>query len=455
MRQTHYVLALIAAAALAGCGDSGSTSSSRPDQFAAKPQFSQQVVFGDSLADVGTYAVGPIAAAGGGKFTVNGTVAGKAELDGRTWSEVLATSLGLPKPCAAQTGLAGKGPFAVPVANNLNCFVYAQGGARVSNPVGPGNPLADPNGFALTMPVTNQVANHLSRTGGKFSGTEVVYVMAGGNDLLMLMGQLAATATATGTTAGANAFAQSLITQLAAGAPNPQTAAVAIGTAMATERARVGSTDQTVVGAAVQAAVMAGNTAVASPAVYGPMVAKATADGQAAGTKAGNDYLAANGPLQVPKMGEAGTHLANLVMTEIIGKGAKYVVVNNLPDVSVSPSARSQSASAQQLIKGMATSFNTALRAGLADDPRILYVDLFQFSIDQAANPAAYGLTNTSAVACGPNAGGNSSLFCNSTNLAAGDVSRYMFADSVHPTPYEHSLVAKHVWEQMFRKGWL
>ncbi|HEY1044153.1 MAG TPA: SGNH/GDSL hydrolase family protein [Telluria sp.] len=457
MRQSNYVLALLAAAVLAGCGDSGSSATAnRPNQLAAKPQFTQQVVFGDSLADVGTYAVGPVAAAGGGKFTVNGAVTGKADLDGRTWSEVLAANLGLPKPCAAQTGLAGQGPFAVPVVNHPGCFVYAQGGARITHPVGPGNPLTgDPNGFALTVPVVTQVANHLARTGGKFSANEVVYVMAGGNDLLMLMGQLAANATAAGTSAGATAFAQSLVTQLAAGAPDPQAAAVAIATAMATERARPGSTDQTVVGAAVQAAVMAGNTAVASPAVYGPMVAKATADGQAAGAKAGNDYLAANGPKQVPAMGEAGTQLANIIMTQIVGKGAKYVVVNNLPDVSVSPSARSQSASAQQLIKGMATSFNTALRAGLPEDPRILYVDVFQLSIDQAANPSVYGLTNTTGMACGPNPGGTSSLFCNGTNLVAGDVSRYMFADSVHPTPYEHSLVAKYVWEQMFRKGWL
>lgn len=457
MRQSNYALALIAAAVLAGCGDSGTGPVAKDNQFAAaKPHFASQVVFGDSLADVGSYAVGPIAAAGGGKFTVNGVVAGKAELDGRTWSEVIANFMNLPKPCAAQTGLIGQGPFAVPVVDNAACTNWAQGGARVSHPVGPGNPLGgDPKGFARTVPVVTQVANHLARVGGKFSGNEIVYVMAGGNDLLAQMGQFSAAATAAGSAAGANAFATSLVSQLAAGAPNPQTAAVSIATAMQTERARPGSTDQTVVGAAVTAAVMAGNTAVASPAVYGPMVATATAAGQEAGAKAGADYAAANGPKLVPVMAEAGTQLANIVMTQIVGKGAKYVVVNNLPDVSISPSGRAQSASAQQLIKGMATAFNTALRAGLNDDPRTLYVDVFQLSIDQAANPGAYGLTNVTGVACGPNAGGNSSLFCNGTNLSGADVSKYMFADSVHPTPYEHSLLAKYIAEQLTRKGWL
>ncbi|HEU4852001.1 MAG TPA: SGNH/GDSL hydrolase family protein [Telluria sp.] len=453
MRQTNYVLALIAAVALAGCGESGS-SGARQNLLSGN-KFASQVVFGDSLADVGSYAVGPIAAAGGGKFTVNGVVAGKPDLDGRIWSEVVASYLGMEKPCAAQTGLNGKGPYAVPVVNHLNCFSYAQGGARVSNPVGPGNALTgDPVG-ALTVPVSTQIATHLARSGGKFSGKEVVFVMAGGNDLLMQMGQLASAATAAGTTAGATAFSTSLVTQLAAGAPNPTTAAAAIATAMQTERARVGSTDQTVVGAAVTAAVMAGNTAVASPAVYGPMVATATTAGQQAGAKAGADYLAANGPKLVPVMADAGAELAALINTQIIGKGAKYVVVNNLPDVSVSPSARAQNASAQQLIKGMATAFNTALRAGLGEEPKVLYVDLFEFSIDQAANPGNYGLSNTTGVACGPNAGGTSSLLCNGTNLVTGDVSRYMFADSVHPTPYEHSLVGKLVVEKMLMKGWL
>lgn len=451
MRQSNYVLALLAAAVLAGCGDSGNNTIT-----IAKPSFARQVVFGDSLADSGSYAVGPIAAAGGGKFTVNGVVAGKPDLNGKIWVDVLASTLGLSAPCAAQTGLNGQGAFAVPVVNHANCFNYAQGGARVINPVGPGNALTgDPTG-ALTVPVSTQVANHLARSGGKFNDTDVVYVMAGGNDLLMLMGQLAAAATAAGNSAGQAAFGQSLVTQLAAGAPNPQTAAVAIGTAMQTERARPGSTDQTVVGAAVTAAVMAGNTAVGSPAVYGPMVATATTAAQTAGAKAGQDYLAANGPKQVPAMADAGIALANIINTEILAKGAKFVVINNLPDVSVSPSARSQSASAQQLIKGMASGFNTALRAHLAsEDARVVYVDLFALSNDQFTNPGLYGLTNTTGVACGPNAGGTSSLLCNATNLTAGDVSRYMFADSVHPTPYEHSLVAKYVVAQMALKGWL
>jgi outer membrane lipase/esterase len=471
MRQTNFALALLTAAALAACGGNGSSGG---DQT-LKTKFSSQVTFGDSLADIGSYAVGGVAAAGGGKFTINGNNTSKEPtMTGKNWTELMAAQFGLPAPCAAQTGLDGdasKG-FSVPVANHTGCYGYAQGGARVTNPVGPHHKLTgDPVGH-LTVPVATQVANHLAVSGGKFKGDEVVFVMAGGNDVLMLLGQLSAAATAAGQAAGAAegakvgaaTFAGTLVPLLAGGATNPATAAQAIGAAMQAESARPGHTDQTVVGAAVgAAAVQPGNSAVADPAVYGPMVAKAqaaataagTAAGAAAGAKAGADYAAANGPKNVVAMGTAGAELATLVKTQMLAKGANYVVVNNLPDVGISPSALAQPASTQALINAMVKAFNDALKAGVAAEAKVLYVDLFTVSHDQAINPAPYGLTNVTKPACATNAFGSSSLICNGSNLIAGDVSHYMFADDVHPTPFENSLIAKYVAEQMIVKGWL
>ena len=37
----------------------------------------------------------------------------------------------------------------------------------------------------------------------------------------------------------------------------------------------------------------------------------------------------------------------------------------------------------------------------------------------------------------------------------AGDVSRYQYADSVHPTPYGYQLLAQYVAQQMVLQGWL
>ncbi|MCS0585029.1 SGNH/GDSL hydrolase family protein [Massilia pinisoli] len=454
MRKTSFALALLTAAALTACGGS----SPRAGDQTPATKFSAQVSFGDSLSDVGTYAVGTVKALGGGKFTINGdNTSISPDLTGKNWTEFVAAQLQLPVPCPAQTGLQGNAAqgLNVPITFNVNCLNYAQGGSRVTNPVGPGNALTGAALGATTVPVVTQIANHLAKTGGKFSGTELVTVMAGGNDILFLLGQLSTNATAAGTAAGAQTFAVSLATQLAAGATNPTTAFQSIVLAIQTESARAGHTNDTIVAAAVQAAVLAGNTPAAQSTVYLPMAAKAKADADAAGQQAGATYLTNNGPGVVTAMATAGGQLAALVKTQIVGKGANYVVVNNLPDVASTPSGKSQPAAVQTLIQTAVDAFNAQLKAGVAGDPKILYVDLWTVSHDEVINPAPYGLTNTSTPACGPNALGTTSLVCNAKNVIAGDVSHYMFADDVHPTPFENWLVARYVLEQMATKGWL
>lgn len=452
MRKTTYALALMTAAVLAACGGNGPRGG---DQTPAT-KFSSQISFGDSLSDVGSYNVGAVKQLGGGKFTINGnSTAINPELTGKNWTEYVAAQLGLAAPCAAQTGLEGdaKSGFAVPVTFNANCFNYAQGGSRVTNPVGPNNKAVNPTLGLTTVPVVTQIANHLAKSGGKFSGTELVTVMAGGNDILFLLGDLQTRATAAGTAAGAKAFATSLVTQLAAGATNPQTAAQSIGLAVQTEAARPGNTPQTIVQAGVVAAVQAGNTG--APAQATAIAAKAQTEASAAGAKAGADFATANAPGVVQAMGVAGGELANLVKTQIVAKGANYVLVNNLPDVASTPAGKSKSAEIQTLIKTAVDTFNAQLKSGLASESKVLYVDLWTVSHDQVTNPAPYGLTNTSTPACGHNALGESSLVCNASNVIAGDVSHYMFADDVHPTPFENALVARYVLLQMSGKGWL
>ncbi|MES3023717.1 MAG: SGNH/GDSL hydrolase family protein [Pseudomonadota bacterium] len=460
MRQTNFALAVMAAAVLAACGGSDNNTTA---PVAAKPVFASQVSFGDSLSDVGSYRVGTVAAIGGGTFTINGNnvVAGNAAtttLTGKNWTEVTASTLGLPAPCAAVTGLDGVASqgFSVPVVNNLSCTGYGQGGSRVSNPVGISNKLTGSAIGALTHPVSVQVATYLTRNNGAFNGKEVVMVLAGANDLLVKLGGLTAAANAAGATAGNTAFANTLVPLLAAGATNPQTAAQAISVAMATEAARPGSTSTTLVGAAVQAAAtQPGNSAVASAAVYGPMVATAQAAATTAGTTAGNNYAAANGPALVGEMGDVGLELAALIKSQILAKGAKHVVVLNIPDVVNAPTGQAQTASARTLIGGMVTAFNTALKAGLdGTDANVLQIDTFTSSTDQIKNKDKYGYSNTTTPACGANPLGLTSLGCKGSTVIAGDVSKYMFADDTHPTPYAHTKIAELVIAGMVAKGW-
>ena len=334
---------------LSGCGD--------------KTQYSSLVSFGDSLSDVGTYKVGTVAALGGGKYTVNSSSA-------KNWTELVAAHYNLAAPCAAQTGLEGDATknFNVAVTNHASCFNYAQGGARVTNPVGPGNKYLGGDNATLgqlTVPVVTQIQNHLSKLPqGKFAGTELVTVMAGGNDVFINVATYSATVTA---------------------APSQATAAAtAAVTAMAT----------------------------------------------------------------------AGAELAGYVKTKLKANGAKYIVVVNLPDVASTPAF--SSSPAKPLVTSMVTAFNSSLQAGL-DGSGVLLVDAYALSQDLVANKQYYGLTNVTSPACilddpakNPLA---SSLVCTTATALSG-TDYYLFADTVHPTPYGNKVNADFIVKKIDRMIW-
>lgn len=369
MHIKKFALALLAAAVLAGCG---SSDENKPVRFNA------QVSFGDSLSDVGTYAVGTVRDLGGGKFTINGdNTARSAELTGKNWTELIAAELRLPPPCAAQTGLQGDPArgLQVTVTNHPGCFGYAQGGARVSNPVGIGNAQTGSPLGALTVPLAGQVGNHLAASGGRFGGDDIVFVTAGANDILVEL------------------------TALAAGA--------------------------------------------------------ATA-GQSGGAEAAAAYFASNAPQSIAAVANAAGQLVSVVRNRIIASGANFVVVANVPDLALTPFGTAQPASVREILSAMVTAFNDRLLSGLTGEDKVLYVDLYQLVRAAVGNPGSFGLVNSSAPACGPNALDGSSLICNAGNTIAGaDVGRYLFADSVHPTPFGYSLAAGRIADQMRGRGWL
>jgi len=379
--------ALSAAVALAACGGGGAGDQS------PRVGFTSLVTFGDSLSDVGTYKVGTIAALGGGKWTVNSSSA-------RNWTEWIAADIHVAALCAAQTGLLTNIPglTGAAVTNHTECTSYAQGSSRVSLPIAPssyalqGPPFNQVNLGLMAVPVANQMATHLTKVGGTYSGTELVTVMAGGNDIFMNVNGLAAAAGGGAAAAGA---------------------AYAAGWS-----------------SSVQAAVAAGGAAAV----------------QAAATAA------------VTSMGQAGAELAGLVKTQVLAKGAKYVVVVNLPDVSQTPFALASDASTRALVNTMVTTFNTQLSSGLAGTP-VVMVDAYTQGRDQTANPSQYSLSNVTTPACSTTSPANplagSSIACTSASTIPGDTSHYLYADSVHPTPYGYQLLAQFVAIQMAKAGWI
>ena len=381
MKKFHVLAtALAAAALLAGCGGNEAG-----DQT-PRVKFTQMVNFGDSLSDVGSYNVGAVALQGGGYFSING--AGATGLLHTNWTEFLAGTLQLTQPCAAETGLntiqaiVGVPPVAATFHDTgaAPCLNYAQGGARVTNPVGPGNAalvtLGDPTTYgnalgALTVPVHDQIQNYLTHGTGTFSSTALVTVLAGANDVFINVATVQA--------------------EIAAGMP-------------------------------------------AATAVGGAVTAMTTAADQ----------------------------LAVDINTNILAKGATHVVVINVPDISVTPSAIASGASGQALVKQLVQAFNGELASKLPPSASLLYIDSFAAIDDEVANPAQYGLTNVDTATCTS----SSSLVCTKASLItavtpapltnpATAANTYLFADSVHPTPAGYRLLAELVGEKMAIKGWL
>lgn len=441
---------------LSGCGGQNEA------RQTPKVSYASVVSFGDSLSDPGAYKADPtlsvVAQLGGGLFTVNGIVGavGSEPVPSYTWAQLVSAAAIGQVSCAARIG-----GFGVPVSNITACTNYAQGGSRVTDPVGTGH--AANGSAALTEPIVTQVANYLSRNNGVFTGNELVTVQGGANELFAQAGILNSEATKAGTTA----FSTKLIELLAAGATDRPNAALAIGAAMATESNRTGNTPNTVVFAAVTAAAsQSGNAAVGQPSVYEPIVDTATA----AGNLAAAQYITNTGaPNAITAMVTAAAELSASV-NNMISKGAKRVVVTNLPDVSLTPYALStikgSDNSTQKLVLAMTMAFNDRLKADLTGLSNVLFVDVFTENQRQIANPAQFGLSNVTGMACNldyPNnlfatkdvPASGSSLVCNTNNLIAGDTSRYLFADSVHPTPYGHKLLAQLVTKELVLAGWL
>lgn len=385
------IIATVFAVALSGCGGSGGDA-------APVVQFTSQVNFGDSLSDVGTYAVGEVATLGGGRYTVNAFMPNGAPVPSN-WSELVANVLGVPAPCPAETGLKGDPGqgYNIPTVPHPGCTSYAQGGARVTNPLGPGNASlgiglgGNPILGALTVPVgcigcanETQISNYLNSHGGKFSGTEIVFVLAGAND-----------------------------------------------------------------------AIVSALTYIGASKIVGPDGAKAAA---------------------LQTMSVAATDLTGYVNNLMLGNGAQYVVVLNLPPLDLTPLAAGlelqfPGIGVRAVMNALVSEFNSLLAKNLTS-PKVLLADLNTATVLQINNPQNFGVTNVTTPACQPNLPNlpnlpsppfppnlpnpltGSALVCNASTVIGGDVSRYAFADSVHPTPWGNTLIASFVAQQLIARGW-
>ena len=125
--------------------------------------------------------------------------------------------------------------------------------------------------------------------------------------------------------------------------------------------------------------------------------------------------------------------------------GAQYILVPTLPDMGLTPSAAAGGAQGIALAHGLSTNYNNALFGGMSSAGlHVIPVDTYHFLQEVVANPAAFGLTNVTGVACltQPPPAGASSLFCNPLSTVPNGANTYLFADGVHPTSGAHKALA-------------
>lgn len=154
-----------------------------------------------------------------------------------------------------------------------------------------------------------------------------------------------------------------------------------------------------------------------------------------------NDLLAINeNPANALGIVSSAVQSQVATVTSLKNAGANYILVPNIPDVGLTPDAISGGPAAQAQSTAITNLYNQSMLNGVASTgANIIPLDTFSLTRQVAANPAAYGFTNTTDRAC--EAG--SSLTCGRDDLVTPNANEdYFFADGIHPTGRAHQLIA-------------
>ena len=144
----------------------------------------------------------------------------------------------------------------------------------------------------------------------------------------------------------------------------------------------------------------------------------------------------------------AGTELG---MIQSLGKaGARYVMVFNLPNIGLTPSALASGPQGAAQLTGLSILYNNTLNSGLANAGlNIIPVNAYAILNEIVADPGRYGFTNVTQPAC--TGGDGSSFEClpagtpgATVTYQSGTENTYLFADGVHPTTAAHAMLAQY-----------
>ncbi|NIJ68824.1 autotransporter domain-containing protein [Xanthomonas sp. 60] len=155
-----------------------------------------------------------------------------------------------------------------------------------------------------------------------------------------------------------------------------------------------------------------------------------------------NNLLGITSPAQAPAVIGAAVAGEVGIVSTLQQAGAQYVLVPNLPDVGLTPMARTGGQAMMAQFTGISSAYNTALYNGLAQ-AGVNFIPLDTFSIlrEIVASPGAYGFRNVTSPACTV----ASSVACNPTSLVAPDAATaYLFADGIHPSAATHEILGQY-----------
>lgn len=140
-----------------------------------------------------------------------------------------------------------------------------------------------------------------------------------------------------------------------------------------------------------------------------------------------------------------------LGMIQQLGKaGARYVMVFNLPNIGLTPSALATGPQGSAQLTGLSILYNNTLNSGLANaGVDIIPVNTYAILNEIVADPARYGFTNVTQPAC--TGGDGSSFEClpagtpgATVTYQPGTENTYLFADGVHPTTAAQAMLAQY-----------
>jgi len=189
-------------------------------------------------------------------------------------------------------------------------------------------------------------------------------------------------------------------------------------------------------------------------------------------------------------MAALATQFGAAIDTNILGKGANYVAVLNMPGITNTPrfqmvldsiAAKAAAGGAtdggaaaraqyEGIFKAWIVAFNGTLDSHYAGNGKVVVVDFYTSFNEEVAIPAQYSLSNVKTPACPITGVGADQLptytfaTCTDAALSAAPPTgvtdpnwwkSYAFSDGFHPTPYAHQLLGQLISRSLATKGWL